>query len=149
MTSIRAKIGAATMGGALVLGAAAGAYALTGTAGAQDTTTSTPAAGDIAPAPAPDLPGRDQGHRQGSFDPSRGGHVFNGITEALLTGDAEAKARAAAAAAVPGGTIERVENDAEGDAYEAHVTKSDGSRVTVKMDADFNVTGTEDGPGRR
>jgi hypothetical protein len=30
----------------------------------------------------------------------------------------------------PGGTIQRVENDAEGSPYEAHMTKSDGSRVT-------------------
>ena len=35
---------------------------------------------------------------------------------------------------------ERVENDAEGSPYEAHMTKSDGSRVTVKVDSNFKVT---------
>ncbi|MCU1689345.1 MAG: hypothetical protein JWN20_1273, partial [Jatrophihabitantaceae bacterium] len=61
------------------------------------------------------------------------------------TGDAAAQATAAALAAVPGGTIERVETDAEGATYEAHMVAADGSRVTVKMDADFIVTGTETG----
>jgi type IV secretory pathway TrbL component len=81
------------------------------------------------------------------FDSHQGGHIgANGVKEVLLTGDAATKATVAAIAAVPGGTIERVETDAEGAAYEAHMTKSDGSRVTVKMDANFNVTSTEAGP---
>ena len=79
-------------------------------------------------------------------DPSQGGHVgSNGTKEVLLTGDTATKAKAAALAAVPGGTVQRVENDAEGATYEAHVTKSDGSEVTVKMDANFKVTSTEGG----
>ena len=72
-------------------------------------------------------------------------HQANGITETPLTGDDLAKATAAAHAAVPGGTIERVETDAEGATYEAHMTKADGTEVTVKMDANFTVTGTETG----
>src|SRR4051812_41248881 len=44
------------------------------------------------------------------FDPSKGGHVGqNGTKEELLTGDTAAKVTAAALAANPGGTIERVE----------------------------------------
>ena len=83
-------------------------------------------------------------------DPTKGGHVgANGIVEKLLTGTTADKARAAALAAVPGATIERVENDAEGATYEAHMVKSDGSHVTVKMDANFKVTGIEAGPGPR
>ena len=54
--------------------------------------------------------------------------------------------KAAALAAVPGGTIQRVENDAEGSPYEAHITKADGSQVTVKVDSNFNSTSVEDGP---
>ena len=51
-------------------------------------------------------------------------------------------------AAVPGGSIQRVETDAEGSPYEAHMTKSDGTRVTVKVDKDFKVTKIEsDGAG--
>ena len=48
---------------------------------------------------------------------------------------------------MPGGTIQRVENDAEGAAYEAHVTKADGSRVTVKVDAAFKVLSVDVGMG--
>jgi ABC-type oligopeptide transport system substrate-binding subunit len=80
-------------------------------------------------------------------DPTKGGHVANGITETVLTGDNATKATAAAQAAVPGATIIRVETDAEGATYEAHMKKSDGSSVTVKMDSSFNVTGTESGMG--
>lgn len=83
----------------------------------------------------------------GKFDPSKGGHTANGITETQLSGDTAAKAKAAALAAVPGGTIERVETDAEGATYEAHMTKSDGTQVTVKMDGNFKVTGIESGMG--
>ena len=63
--------------------------------------------------------------------------------ETLLTGDNAAKAKAAALAKLPGATIVRVETDADGDAYEAHVTKADGSPATVKFDKSFNVTSVE------
>ncbi|MDQ8044455.1 MAG: hypothetical protein AAGC46_11350 [Solirubrobacteraceae bacterium] len=73
-------------------------------------------------------------------DSSKGGHQANGKTETLLTGDTAAKVKAAALAAVPGGTIERVETDADSsNPYEAHVTKSDGSEVQVSVDANFKV----------
>ncbi len=79
--------------------------------------------------------------------PSRSAKALNpnqpGPGETLLTGDAAVKATAAAKAAVPGGTIIRVETDAnQGAKYEAHMTKSDGSEVTVLMDAKFKVTST-------
>jgi hypothetical protein len=125
----------AIAGGAILAGLAGGAFGatvLTGTAGAQTTTT--------APATA-DAP-------KANVDPAKGGHVgANGTTETVLTGDAAAKATAAALAAVPGGTVQRVENDAEGAVYEAHMLEADGTSVTVKMDADFKVTGTEAGGG--
>ena len=63
----------------------------------------------------------------------------------LLTGDTATQVTSAAQAAVPGATIDRVENDAEGATYEAHVTKSDGSKATVKINADFSVASIEDG----
>jgi uncharacterized membrane protein YkoI len=66
--------------------------------------------------------------------------------ETLLTGDAASKVSAAALAKVPGGTIERVETDADGNAkYEAHMTNADGSRVTVYVNADFDVVSVESG----
>ncbi len=76
-----------------------------------------------------------------------GAHVGeNGMQEELLAGDDAAKVTAAALTAVPGGTINRVETDAEGDVYEAHMTDVNGARVTVKFDQDFNVTKIENGP---
>jgi hypothetical protein len=113
--------------GATIAGGALGA-SLVGTAGAQTSSSSGSAA---APAAAP--------------DPSQGGHTANGITETLLTGDTAAKVTAAAQGAVAGATIDRVETDAEGAAYEAHMTKSDGSKVTVKVNSDFSVASVEDG----
>ena len=116
------------LGGALVAGAVA-SYA------SNNPTATNAAAANLAAAATPS-------------DPTKGGHVgANGVVEKLLTGTTAEKARAAALAAVPGGTIERVENDAEGATYEAHMVKSDGSHVTVKMDANFKVTGIETGPG--
>ena len=112
--------------GATVAGGALGA-SLVGTAGAQtDSSTST-----SAPAAAP--------------APNQGPHTANGITETPLTGDTATKVTAAAQAAVPGATVDRVETDAEGAAYEAHMTKSDGSKVTVKVNSDFSVASVEDG----
>lgn len=88
----------------------------------------------------------DQQATQGQQD---GGHIGqNGVKEQELTGDAEQKATTAAQSAVSDGTIQRVETDAEGSNYEAHMTKPDGSQVTVKMDGNFQVTGTETGHGR-
>ena len=85
---------------------------------------------------------------QAPRDESKGGHQANGITETLLTGDTAAKVTDAALAANPGATIQRVENDAEGATYEAHIVKADGTRATVFLDASFNVTSTETGgPG--
>lgn len=138
-----AIIGAAVAGSALVGGAVGST--LWGSASAQTDSSST-----TAPAQSPN--GQSQAGQSGQpprgmHDPSQGGHVgANGVKEELLTGETAQKVRDAASAAVPGGTIERVENDAEGSPYEAHVVKSDGSHVTVKVDADFKVTSVEDGP---
>jgi hypothetical protein len=67
----------------------------------------------------------------------------HGPGETLLTGTTAQKVRAAALAAVPGGTIIRVETDSDGSPYEAHMTKADGSKVTVKVDKAFKVTSVE------
>ncbi len=131
----------AAMGGLLVgatlVGGAVGAT-LVGSAGAQtdptsDTTATTDSSTDATTATAP------------AHDPSLGGHQANGITETLLTGDDADKATAAALAAVPGGTVERVESDAEGDAFEAHMTDADGNPVTVKLDESFGLVTVEQG----
>ncbi|MEA2405512.1 MAG: hypothetical protein QOE08_2159, partial [Thermoleophilaceae bacterium] len=74
--------------------------------------------------------------------PPHGGHVgANGEKEVQLTGDTAAKVKAAAEAKVPGGTVERVENDADSSSpYEAHVQKADGSQVVVLVDKSFTAT---------
>jgi len=141
-SSIRRAVAGAALVATAGTGGAIGA-SLLGSAGAQTSdgsSTTVPAANGAA---------------GGQFDPTKGGHVGqNGTKEELLTGDTADKVRAAAQAAVPGGTIQRVETDAEGSPYEAHMTKSDGSHVTVKVDKDFKVTSVENdgagpgGPGR-
>ena len=121
-----ALLGATIAGGAVGASVMGSAQAQTGSSSSSSSTTA-PTGSGTAP------------------DPSQGGHTANGITETVLTGDTATKATAAAQAAVPGATIDRVENDAEGATYEAHMTKSDGSKVTVKINADFSVASIEDG----
>jgi uncharacterized membrane protein YkoI len=66
--------------------------------------------------------------------------------ETALTGDTATKVKEAALAKTGGGTVERVETDADGHAaYEAHVLKSDGTHVTVYVNKQFEVVGTESG----
>lgn len=116
-----AAIGAAALGGSAIANAATSSSSTSTTAGTAAQTQQAP----------PQQP-----------DPSMGGHVgSNGQVEKLLTGDTAAKVKAAAEAKVSGGTVERVENDADSSSpYEAHVTKADGSEVVVLVDANFNVT---------
>ena len=66
-----------------------------------------------------------------------------------LTGDALSKVTALAKAKVPGGTIVRVETDADGNAtYEAHMVKADGTPATVYVNKQFEVASVESGmPG--
>jgi len=123
---------AGAMAATALLGGALGATML-GSAGAQTGTTTAPSTEASGSTTAP--------------DPGHGPHVANGITEAELTGDDASKAIAAAQAAVPGASVERAETDAEGAAYEVHMTKSDGSEITVKLDSSFQVTGTVNGRG--
>jgi hypothetical protein len=55
--------------------------------------------------------------------------------------------KAAALKAVPGGSVYRIETDAGDGTYEAHMTKADGTPVTVKFDKNLAVTKVEDGMG--
>jgi hypothetical protein len=87
----------------------------------------------------------------GPAGPRHGGNVDESKSqrpdEHLLTGDTATKVRAAALARYPGATVLRVETDSDG-VYEAHLTTTDGRRVTVEVDKAFKVTGEESGPGR-
>jgi hypothetical protein len=135
MNPIRKLLVGGSIAAAALIGGAVGASFI-GAAGAQTSTTQAPAASTTAP---------DQGHR--GADGTKGPHQANGITETLLTGNDLTKATSAAQAAVPGGTVVRAETDADGDKFEVHVTKADGSEVTVKLDGNFVVTKTAAGKG--
>jgi hypothetical protein len=126
--------------GALALGAAAGAAGIANAASGGSTQSPTqPAASAFAANGAPGQPPGAPG-----LNPAKMSH---GPGETVLTGASASKARAAALAAVPGATVIRVETDSAGAAYEAHLRKSDGTYVTVKLDTGFHVTGTASGFG--
>ena len=123
--------------GALALGAVVGAAgianAATGSSGSTNpSATAFAANGPSGPPPA------------GAGNPATIGH---GPGETLLSGSTASRAKAAALAAVPGAKVIRVETDSAGAAYEAHLQKSDGSYVTVKLDKSFHVTATQPGFG--
>jgi hypothetical protein len=115
-------------------GIAGGALAATSSASAADSTASTLAAPLAAPAAT------GPGQPADTATPVRAG-------EKALTGTDLATAKAAALKAVPGGTVFRVETDADGATYEAHMTKADGTHVTVKFDKSFGVTAIQTGMG--
>src|SRR5450759_5135829 len=114
-------------------GIAGGALAATSSASAAGTTTSTTAASSAAAEPGSRV-------RADSATPVRAG-------EKAQRGTDLATLKAAALKAVPGGTVYRVETDADGATYEAHMTKADGTHVTVKFDKSFRVTAVQDGTG--
>ena len=124
---------------AMVVGVAGGSYGLasaasgTGSTSAATTTTTATAAPTITgttSAPSGATAGNPWGQQRSD--------------ETLLTGDALAKVTAIANAKVSGGTIVRVETDADGHAtYEAHMTKADGTPVTVYVDSSFQFVSME------
>ena len=120
----------AAIAAAVVLGVAGGSYgvasAASGSGSSSNSTTTTTTTPSAPSAQAP------WGHQRSD--------------ETLLTGDTASKVTAAAEAEVPGGTVIRVETDADGNAlYEAHMTNADGTPVTVYVDKDFNVVSTDSG----
>ena len=117
----------------LVTAAAIGAAAIGGSAIASAATSGSGSSSSSGSAPSNAPQSRPQ------FDPSKGGHTVNGKAEKLLTGDVEAKVRAAALAKVPG-TVERVETNVDSSApYEAHIKKADGTEVEVQVNSDYTV----------
>jgi hypothetical protein len=79
--------------------------------------------------------------------PGHGGAQPVRSDEKSVSSATAATLRAAALKAVPGGTVYRIETDAGDGAYEVHMTKADGSLVTVKFDKNLKVTRTESGMG--
>jgi hypothetical protein len=121
--------------GAVALGLAAGSYGIAAAASGSSSTNGSlfNGASQLALAAAPAAPPSGQS----PWGAQRS-------DETLLTGDTASKVEQLAKAKVPGGTIVRVETDADGHAaYEAHMTKADGTPVTVYVDKQFNVVSVE------
>src|SRR5947208_3362858 len=124
------------MTAAVVVGLAAGSYGVASAASGNGSTATTTTPSTTAPSTtAPSAPSAQ--------------HPWGGqrSDETPLTGDTLTKVTAAAQAKVPGGTIIRVETDADGNAtYEAHMTGSSGSPVTVYVNDSYDVVGVERRP---
>ena len=118
--------------GWLVAGVAVGSYGIASAANGSGSSSSPSASSGLAAAPSA---GQPWGHQRSD--------------ETALTGDALAKVKALALAKVPGGTIIRVETDADGNAaYEAHMVKADGTPATVYVNKQFQVVSVQTGmPG--
>ena len=115
---------------ALAVGLGAGSYGIASAASGSGTTTTTTTS-TARPSAPPGASAQNPWGNQRS-------------DETLLTGDALAKVTAVAQAKIPGGTIIRVETDADGHAaYEAHMTKADGTPVTVYVDKNFDFVSVE------
>jgi hypothetical protein len=128
--------------GAIAVGLAAGTYGVASAASGSSSSGSS-SAGSLnlpvaanTPSAAPRA-GRPWGHQRSDERP--------------LTGDALANVKAAALAKVSGGTIVRIETDADGNAaYEAHLVKADGTPATVYVNKQYEVVSVESGmPGPR
>lgn len=116
-------------GAAAMAAVAAGGAALGNAATSHSTaTTTTPAT------PAPSFPAH--------------GSAAHEDAEKPVTGDAAAKAKAAAVASVGSGTAGAVTTDLPGTGYEVTVTKSDGTTVEVHLDSSFTVLQGHGGFGR-
>jgi hypothetical protein len=129
----RIRVPKALVAAAVAVGVAAGSYGIASAAtgsGSGSSSTSGVAAQAVAAAPSAPDPQNPWGHQRSD--------------ETLLTGDTASKVEAAAKAKVPNGTIARVETDADGNAaYEAHMTKADGTPVTVYVNEQFEVVSVE------
>jgi hypothetical protein len=127
------------MGGAaltaLALGGSAIAGAASGSGSSSSTTATPPASSGGGPPP-------------GFTSADAPGTAAHENAEKTMSGEAAAKARAAAIASVGGGTAGAVTGDFRnsGD-YEVAVTKTDGSQVTVRLDSSFKVESHPGGPG--
>ena len=118
---------------AVAVGVAAGSYGIA-SAATDSGSSSSSSSGGTAQMAAPS---------QSAPDPQ---HPWGGqrSDETLLTGDTASKVEQAAEAKVPNGTVVRVETDADGNAaYEAHMTKADGTPVTVYVNEQFEVVSVE------
>ncbi len=129
-------------GGAIVGGIAAASL----TAGAATTTPSSPSSSSSSSSAGSSSAGSTAGNGPAG-QPNNHGSAPVRSDEKAVSASTAATLKAAALKAVPGGTVYRVETDSGDAAYEAHMTKADGTEVTVKFDKNLAVTKVEDGMG--
>ncbi len=126
------KVKKVALGVATLSGAAVGGAAVAGAATSHSGTTTSPATAGQPPPALRNMPA-----------PGTSAHED---AEKPVTGDAAAKAQAAAVKAAGGGTAGDVTADYFGNGYEVTVTKSDGSKVEIHLDSSFEVM--QHGPAR-
>jgi hypothetical protein len=117
-----AALAALALGGSALAGAASSSTTNT-------TTTTPPSSSSSQPPP---------------FNGPAHGTAAHENAEKAVTGEAAAKAQAAAVKSVGSGTAGAVTTDFTGSGYETTVTKSDGTKVEVHLDSSFTA---HDGPG--
>jgi hypothetical protein len=120
------------LGIAALAGAAVGGAAVAGAATSHSGTATTP----------PAVPGKPPLALRNMPTPGTAAHEDK---EKAVTGEAAARAKAAAVKAVGGGTAGDVTTNYFGDGYEVTVTKSDGSKVELHLDSSFDVMGPPGG----
>jgi len=117
-----AALAALALGGSALAGAASSSTTNT-------TTTTPPSSSSSQPPP---------------FNGPAHGTAAHENAEKAVTGEAAAKAQAAAVKSVGSGTAGAVTTDFTGSGYETTVTRSDGTKVEVHLDSSFTA---HDGPG--
>ncbi len=162
-TVLKVAIAAAAVVGGSFLGAAIGVPMLSLAAQSGEEATPAPVTGTVddamapltdevqrAPLPAPGQTGGEVAPAEQAGDDQRpaGPHAVGDCTEEPLSDEDEAKVRAAVEEEVPGATIDRIETECDGQGvYEAHLTRSDGTRATAFLNGDFEVTSVQEGMG--
>jgi hypothetical protein len=115
---------------AAALGVAFGSYGIASAATGSGTTTTTTTTAQPSTSMPAAPPGASASNPWGN----------QRSDETPLTGDVLAKVKAIALDKVSGGTVIRIETDADGRAtYEAHMLKADGTPTTVYVDSSFNL----------
>lgn len=144
--STKKVIAAAAAFAALALGGSAIAGAASSSSGTGASTTSTPT-GSSAPT-SPGITGAPGGQAPPAFKGPAPGTAAHEDAETAVTGEAAAKAQAAAVKSLGGGTAGAVTSDYTKKGYEVTVTKTDGSKVELHLDSSFNVMQGPPGGGR-
>ena len=128
------RIPRAVVAAAIAAGIATGSYGIASAANGSGSSSSSTSSGYTAQAVAASPPASGAQGPWGGQRPD----------ETVLTGDVASKVEKAALAIAPNGTVVRVETDADGNAaYQAHLTKADGTPATVYVDKAFDVVSVQ------